>query len=165
MSGTYQILTNQVDHSRDGLVDLVWHQQVPLKVLIMAWRLLQDRLPTKINLVRCKILQQDAARCVAGCDHDETTSHLFIHCGLFSSLWQHIKSWLGVAGADPRNIGDHLMQFIHCTGYSKRRRSFLQLIWLLGVWLIWNERNNRLFNNIQTPIIQILDKVKSHSYW
>ena len=103
--------------------------------------------------------------CMAGCDHEETSSHLFIHCDLFSSLWQYIRSWLGVAGADPRSINDHFTQFIHCIGYSKKHRSFLQLIWLLGVWLLWNERNNKLFNNIQTPLAQILYKVKFHSYW
>ncbi|MCI19691.1 cysteine-rich receptor-like protein kinase, partial [Trifolium medium] len=27
--------------------DLIWHKQVPLKVSILAWRLLRDRLPTK----------------------------------------------------------------------------------------------------------------------
>jgi hypothetical protein len=165
VNGAYQILTSQAAHSHDALGDIVWHKHVPLKLSILAWRLLQDRLPTKNNLLRSKIIHQNAARCVAGCGHDETTSHLFIHCGLFSSLWQYIRSWLGVTGADPHSISDHFHQFIHCTGISRRRKSFLQLIWLLGVWLIWVERNNRIFNNIQTPMDQILDKVKFHSYW
>ena len=33
------------------------------------------------------------------------------------------------------------------------------------VWLIWGERNNKIFNNVETPIIQLLDKVKFHSLW
>jgi len=53
----------------------------------------------------------------------------------------------------------------HYTCHSKARQSFLRLIWLLCVWLLWNERNNRLFNNIETPILQLLDKVKFHSFW
>ncbi|GAU25000.1 hypothetical protein TSUD_292110 [Trifolium subterraneum] len=35
---------------------LVWHPQVPLKVFILAWRLLCDRLPTKRNLITRGIL-------------------------------------------------------------------------------------------------------------
>ena len=55
----------------------------------------------------------------------------------------------------PLNLIDHFSQFIHYTGSSKSRRSFLQLLWLLCVWLIWGERNNRIFNNVETPIITL----------
>jgi len=70
-----------------------------------------------------------------------------------------------VAGVDPLNITDHFLQFIHYTGSSKARRAFLQLLWLLGIWLIWSERNNRVFKNVETPILQLLEKLKFHSLW
>jgi hypothetical protein len=66
---------------------------------------------------------------------------------------------------DPHNISEHFIQFTHYTGHSKVRRSFLELIWLLCVWLIWNERNNKLFHNIQTTIDQLIEKVKFHTFW
>jgi len=44
-------------------------------------------------------------------------------------------------------------------------RSFLQLLWLLCVWLIWTDRNNRLFNNSQSSMSELLEKVKYHSFW
>ena len=50
--GAYHILIAQTDPPDVGMNDLVWHKQVPLKVSILAWRLLQNRLPTKLNLVR-----------------------------------------------------------------------------------------------------------------
>jgi len=87
--------------------DLIWHKQVPLKVSILAWRLLRDRLPTKSNLLRRGILQADATICVAGCGHDEPASYLFIHCDVFGALWQHIRSWVGISGDDPLSIQDH----------------------------------------------------------
>jgi len=138
---------------------------VPLKVSIVAWRLLKDRLPTKTNLQRRGSLQATTNTCVSGCGSAESASHLFLQCKVFSSLWYHIKSWIGIYGADPQNIIDHFYQFIHCSGYSKARCSCLQLIWLLCVWLVWHERNNRLFNNIETPIVQLLEKAKFHSLW
>lgn len=90
---------------------------------------------------------------------------MFLRCDVFGSLWQLVKSWIGLTGVDPNNISDHFFQFIHYTGHSKKRRSFLQLLWLLCVWQVWNEHNNRIFNNIQTPIMQLLDRVKYHSFW
>jgi len=135
-----------------------------LKASIVIWRLLKDRLPTRINLQRCGLLQAADTMCVSGCGNAESASHLFLHCDVFGSLWQYIRCWIGVSRADPQSIRDHLHQFTHFTGHSKARRSFLQLIWLLCVWLIWNEHNNRLFNNIETPILQLVEKAKFHSF-
>jgi len=52
------------------------------------------------------------------------------------------------------------LQFTYFTDGAKSRRSFMQLIWLLSAWVVWNEQNNRLFNNVVTPIPRLLDKVK-----
>jgi hypothetical protein len=163
--GAYQILITPVSSTTDDNTVLVWHKQVPLKVSIVAWRLLKDRLPTRSNLHRRDNIPTDGVSCVSGCGSEESASHLFIHCDVFGSLWQHVRSWIGVTGVDPLNINDHFFQFIHYTVFSKARRSFLQLLWLLFVWLIWGERNNRIFNNVETPIVQLLDKVKFHSLW
>jgi len=103
--------------------------------------------------------------CVSGCGKDESSTNLFLHCDVFGLLWLHIRSWIGVYGANSQNISEHFHQFIHYTGHSKARRSFLQLLWLICVWLVWNERNNSLFNNIETPIDQLIEKVKYHYLW
>jgi len=112
----------------DATENLIWHKQVPMKVSIVAWRLLKDRLPTKVNLQRRGIIQAADTMCVLGCGKHESASHLFLHCDVFGSLWQHIRSWIGVSGVDPHNVSEHFHQFIHYTGFTKARRSFLQLI-------------------------------------
>jgi len=58
------------------------------------------------------------------------------------------------------NISDHFLQFTYLTGGGKARRSFMQLIWLLCAWVVWNERNRRLFNNVITLVPRLLDNVK-----
>jgi hypothetical protein len=165
VSGLYQILTTPSDPPAGGMNDLVWHKQVPLKVSIFGWRLLRDRLPTRTNLVRRGMLSAELAGCVAGCGHDESASHLFLLCDSFGPLWGQIWSWIGVSSVESIDICDPFLQFIHCTGQSRKRRSFLQLLWLLCVWVVWNERNNKIFNNIQTTIDQLLEKIKFHSLW
>ena len=163
--GAYQTLTDTDVPTVDGGEEHIWHKQVSLKVSILSWRLMKDRLPTRSNLQRRGLIDATANTCVSGCGMEETANHMFLHCDVFSSLWQHIRSWISMSGAYPQNISEHFHQFTHSTSHSKARRSFLQLIWLLCVWLIWNERNNRLFKNIETPIIQLLEKAKYHSFW
>jgi len=136
-----------------------------LKVFIFVWRLIRDRLPTKANLVRRGMLHAELAECGASCGHDESTSHLFLHCDSFGPLWGHIRSWVGASGVKTNDICEHFFLFIHYTGYSRMRKSFLQLVWLLCVWVVWNECNYIIFNNTQTTIEQLLDKIKFHWLW
>jgi len=157
--GAYQLFTSQVSPIVDVTEDHIWHKHVPLKVFILAWRLLQDRLLTKANLLNCGIISAEA-RCVVGCGHAESASHLFLQCDIFASLWQYVRYWIGVSEVEPHSLRAHFIQFTHYLGGSKARRSFLQLLWLLCIWLVWNERNNRFFNNIQTTIIDLMEKVK-----
>ena len=161
--GAYSLLTSQVRHVEDYALDLVWHKQVPLKVFVFAWRLISDRLPTKTNLIARRVLSTDMSSCVAGCGHPETAQHLFLLCNTFGSLWHLVRDWIGCYGVDADNISDHFLQFTHLPGDGNARRSFMQLVWLLCVCVVWNERNNRLFNNIVTPIPCLLDKIKTLS--
>jgi len=73
--------------------------------------------------------------------------------------------WFGFDGVDHYVISDHFTQFTYCTGGLKSCRSFLQLVWLLTVWLLWNKKNNRLFKQKECSIGQLLDKVKYYSLW
>jgi len=59
-------------------------------------------------------------------------------------------------GPDTNNILVHFYQFSHSAGGLRARRS-------LCAWTIWNDRNNRLFNNVENFIVQLLDKVKHTS--
>lgn len=69
-------------------------------------------------------------------------------------------SGIGFFGADPQVIYDHFIQFIYASGRLNARSPFLQLIWFICAWIVWNEGNNRLFNTTETSIPQLFDKVK-----
>ncbi|GAU46970.1 hypothetical protein TSUD_143120 [Trifolium subterraneum] len=138
--------------------------EVPHKVSILAWRLLRDKLLTKENLVARGIITPDAQYCVSGCGGVESAQHLFLSCQVFSSLWSVVRFWIGFLSADAHHLSDHLVQFTFSSSGSRARRSFLQLIWIACVWVVWTERNQRLFRNSECPLPQLLNKVKLFSY-
>ncbi|XP_045831292.1 uncharacterized protein LOC123922638 [Trifolium pratense] len=143
--GAYQLLTTMDSIIVDDAEHLIWQPQVPLKVSIFAWRLLRDRLPTKSNLVTRGILSSAAHHCVSGCGVPESAHHLFIYCSTFGSIRDLVRSWIGISSTGFTSIRDHFVQFTLSAGGSRARRSFLQLIWLVSVWVVWTERNHRLF--------------------
>jgi len=79
----YDMLTTNESTIVDEVSELIRHKHVPLKVFILVWRLLRNRLPTKANLVARGMLTQDAQLCVSGCGKMETAQHLFVSCPIF----------------------------------------------------------------------------------
>ena len=62
----YQLLTSQDTPHVAHAVALIWHKQVPLKISIFAWRLLQNRLHARSGLVDCGIITGADAGCLIG---------------------------------------------------------------------------------------------------
>ncbi|RHN79618.1 putative reverse transcriptase zinc-binding domain-containing protein [Medicago truncatula] len=143
----------------------IWNKEVPLKISLFAWRLLRDRLPTTDNLIKRHILLLNAQLCVGGCGMMGDAKHLFLSCDFFGKLWYGISHWLSCHIVFPEHVPDHLYQFGTLGGFSKNNRSAFHLIWLSCVWVIWLERNARVFHQTEASINQLLDKVKLQSYW
>ena len=110
-------------------VSALWNKQVPLKVVLCACRLFRDRLPTKNNLLRRGVIPFDSQLCVAGCNSIETSTHLFLHCSTFGSVWQLLLRWLGFSTALPLGVVDHFNQFSFYGGNVKARGAIFQVIW------------------------------------
>jgi len=85
----------------------------------MAWRLLHDRISTKLNLLNLGILSSEAFISSTTCGQAETASHLFLHCDMYAPLWQMVRSWLGVSGVDLHGLQAHFFQFTNCLGGLK----------------------------------------------
>ncbi|GAU20483.1 hypothetical protein TSUD_130400 [Trifolium subterraneum] len=161
----YSRLTALAVGTTTGASDLIWHQQVPLKVSVLAWRLLRNRLPTKDNLVARNIIPPNANLCVGGCGEPETANHLFLSCPTFAPLWILVCSWLHIDACASEVLQVHFTQFVACLGGSRTRRSFLQLVWLCCMSVIWHERNNRVFKAEGTTMQHMLERVKLCTYW
>jgi len=139
-----------------GRVINVWHKQVPSKVFLFAWRLLCDRILTKLNLVRRCVLQPNDNFCVGGCGYIESTDHLFIRCNIFGSIWYLVCKWLDITSILPSTICEHFTQFINMAGMSRFTYSYLKVIWLACNWVLWKEMNNRVFKNMASDHYSLL---------
>ena len=161
---TYRFLTSADEPMVTSDYNDVWHKLVLAKVSIFAWRLLQDRIPTRSNLVRCHVLQPNDSMCVGGCGNIETTDHLFLECDLFRNVWYFICHWLGISFVYPRHIKEIYLQFSQLEGMPRASYSYLKVIWLALVWKIWKDRNNCTFKNVVIDPHNIFDKVKRTSF-
>ena len=49
-------------------------------------------------------------------------------------------------------------------GLPRFSHLYLRIIWFASVWVIWKERNNRIFNNVTLHPSVLLEKVKLNSF-
>jgi RNA polymerase subunit RPABC4/transcription elongation factor Spt4 len=68
-----------------------------------VWQMLLDRIQTKENLWRRRIIQQQQTNCVLCGAAMESTVHLFLHCPISSKVW-YVMRWLGLVIVVPPNL-------------------------------------------------------------
>lgn len=103
---------------------------VPPKAILMAWRLLWDKLPTRADLHRKNVLQlEDEAKCPACGIEIESSSHFFNECSLAGNVWMDIYKWCNFMAVNHNCIGDH---FLHntCLFRGLGKEKFVVTLWI-----------------------------------
>jgi len=143
---------------------LLWRKDIPLKASLFARRLFRNRLPTKVNLFRRGVIHIEVRSCVNGCGSIETSDHLFLLCNQFGMVWFLVRQWKGIYTTDPLTLVDHFIQFGTSAGYTKVRCSFMHLISFATPWVIWKERNDKIFRTKQSSFSQLLENIRLLSF-
>ena len=126
-------------------MDIIWQRYIPLKMSLFGWCLLHDRVPTKVNLFKHRIISFGDQLCVLGCGQIESSDHLFLDCTLYGYLWFDVYRWLGIVRVCPNNLTNDLHQFGFFVGISKVHRICMVMIWCACIWIIWKDMNIIIF--------------------
>lgn len=134
----------------------LWKLQIPYKIYMFLWKLLRNRLPTRMELIKRQIMV--SPKCVM-CDQEgETLVHLFLKCHFAKVLWfvssQNIRSdaipsvrqWL-ITTLEKYKAGngqdDKVLKDISAT-----------------LWVIWTNRNKVIFENKTADVQQAISNTK-----
>jgi hypothetical protein len=151
------------DPVEDFVFKHLWKCGVPTKVCAFSWQLILDRIQTKDNLLRRRIIQAQHGNCSLCGENLESGRHLFLHCCFAAKVWYDITRWLGLIVILPHDITSSLATLIQC-GKNKSVRLGLCLIWNAYVWVIWNIRNDCIFNNGVPIVDEVVDRIKLLSW-
>jgi len=138
----------------------LWKSRAPTKVLDFSWILLLDRIPTKVNLDKRRLLgNEDSKRCVFCDTYDESTLHLFLHCEIIDKVWREVMRRLNFNLTAPPNLFIHICCWTRKV-WSKKLRRGAWLIWHAVIWVVRLTRNDRIFNNKIIEVEETVDKIK-----
>ena len=76
---------------------LLWSLSDAPLAIVGEWRILLDRLPTRLNLVR-RGVQLANSLCPLCQDGVESTDHLFNTCSVVQQVWDKCDRWIGKVG-------------------------------------------------------------------
>jgi hypothetical protein len=159
------LLEDDLNDFQEGIFDKLWKSPAPSKVVAFSWAALLDRIPTRSNLAYRHVLTQGADNvCVLCGQGNETTSHLFLHCDVAYLIWRKVFDWLGVNFITPPNLISHFACWNEVVN-SRRLRKAFSLIWHATIWMIWKERNARIFKNQARNFDEVVDDVKAVSWF
>jgi hypothetical protein len=169
VNSAYILLESAVQNSRrlepveDFVFKRLWKGAAPYKVHAFAWQLLLDRIQTKDNLFKRRMLQADQLMCVMCNRTIESANHLFLHCDLAHRVWYEIFKWLGVVIVMPPSIMSLFASFSEDAKNKRIKRGF-RLVWHTVVWSLWRARNNVIFNNVNKVPLEIVEEIKVLSW-
>ncbi|GJS59478.1 nicotianamine synthase, S-adenosyl-L-methionine-dependent methyltransferase [Tanacetum coccineum] len=83
-----------------------WNKLVPIKISILAWRLINDRLPTRSKLYS-RGIDLHSLLCPVCDENIESAQHLLVHCNLACDLWSLVFKWW-----KPDNVPNTLMDLM-----------------------------------------------------
>jgi len=105
VKSAYSILANHQDIGEmEGVFSTLWQAKAPPKVLLTAWRVLHDRIPTRVNLYR-RGVPVISPLCPFCSLSEESSQHLFLDCAFAQQVWSRCYRWLEFWGSITTILG------------------------------------------------------------
>jgi len=109
-------------------------------------------------------------------DHSLTTVIQFGGGGLWRIMWWKSKTTSSTSeisgffemGVLSLTLLHHIIYLLECRNSevtSKRLKKGAWMIWHAIIWMIWKERNVRIFNNQVKEVDEIVDEIKAVSWF
>ncbi|GKV42304.1 hypothetical protein SLEP1_g49718 [Rubroshorea leprosula] len=149
-STAYAILAKQGrDEEEEKMSKRVWNPTIPSKVAAFNWKVLMDRIPTRINLFKRGILKDvGEKKCILCKEEEEDSSHLFLNCLVAQWLWKACAKWWGITIILQKECRP---TFQHLGEWTKKphKKEGWDCIWNALLWTVWMARNKMLFDNAE----------------
>lgn len=112
VQSAYKMVQGPTLGTPDSIFKPVWVKAAPSNVCGFIWKAMQDRLPTRVNLLRRKVILNTADACCPLCvQEEETLDHLIITCSIAVKVWEKCYKWLNMILALPKGCRNHMQQY------------------------------------------------------
>lgn len=133
----------------------LWRCKAVPSAALIAWRLMENKLATRVNLSRRGVLV-DSSTCSLCGKEEESCRHFFFDCNFAWRVWYRWLGVLVVSHIEPKlNFDQFRMSFA-----SETVNIVWNTIWVGVVREIWNLRNNIIFKRGMADAFEVFSMVQ-----
>jgi len=143
VNSTYGFLKSVIEGESSSLYNFFWKTKALPSAYITAWRVLENKIATKVNLAR-RGVTVDSTVCFFCREIEETTSNLFFECKVALLVWNLCYDWVGMKWANHLESASHFLHFNLIDAPAAINLAFGN-IWITLVNDIWHHRNKHIF--------------------
>nr|GEV32532.1 RNA-directed DNA polymerase, eukaryota, reverse transcriptase zinc-binding domain protein [Tanacetum cinerariifolium] len=122
-----------------------WIIRIPIKVYIFFWRLMLNKLPSRVNLDR-RGIDVDSILCPTCQEDVETINHIFFSCYMALELWAKLARWWDLDIPICANYFEWI-EWLDSLQLLNKVKAVLEGVVGTLMWSIWSFRNCLLFSN------------------
>ncbi|XP_039007103.1 uncharacterized protein LOC120134737 [Hibiscus syriacus] len=138
---------------------LIWFPQNIPKLSLIAWMAMIDRLPTCDRIQRMGIVS--IGSCVLCNDTLENRNHLFFECPIATQL--RVQTLLLNGINKTISSWEDMISWASCTWKGKSLLiTILKLAWSATIYVLWEERNRRIFKGCSRNTAELLSSIKDY---
>lgn len=134
---------------------------VPIKVNVLLWRVVYNKLPTRQNLVDRNV-DIPSFLCQSCSLEVEDCKHVFVDCEVASQVWIKVVKWLDLPFPLIINVTE-LLYWVDTVSLPDLKKKVLEVIVLTTIWMILQYRNN-VFRSPAMKRSGIFESIRIHSF-
>jgi hypothetical protein len=139
----------------------IWRVKAPTRVAFFVWSAALGKILTHDNLRKRNVIVMEW--CCLCKKSGESIDHLLLHCEVARALWSYVLNLFGVEWVMPHSVLELLISWGAAIG-SRHAKEVWRLAPLCLLWCIWRERNARLFEDVETPMVELRKRLLNTLY-
>ncbi|KAJ0545597.1 putative RNA-directed DNA polymerase [Helianthus annuus] len=136
-----------------------WNNWATRKSATFVWRAIDEKIPSAAAL-RNRGMNIDDVTCrICGAD-DETAVHILLKCNLAKRIWEAVSTWTRIPTVNSVDNITELLQMILEGQRSRTARKLLHAIAIETMWILWKNRNDKVFTGRHRAAQTIIEDIK-----
>ncbi|XP_022041764.1 uncharacterized protein LOC110944409 [Helianthus annuus] len=140
-----------------------WNNWATGKSVAFVWRAIDEKIPSAVALRNRGMNIQDVRCKICGVE-DETAGHLLLRCNLAKRIWDAVSTWTRFPMYNTAASVSELLQLISESNRSRSVRKLLHAIAIQSMWIMWKNRNERVFTGRQRASQLIVEDIKDTTF-
>jgi hypothetical protein len=140
----------------------IWGVKALTRVAFFVWSAALDKILTHDNLRKRNVIVIEW--CCLCKKSGESIDHLLLHCEVARDLWSYVLILFGVEWVMPRTVLELLNSWGAAIGCGHAKEAW-RLAPLCLLWCIWRERNARLFDDVETSMVELRKRLLNTLYF